>query len=45
MRSMFGMILVMVVALLVVAAGGLIWYLSQTAEFTRVDSPAAAESR
>ncbi|HSP44162.1 MAG TPA: hypothetical protein VLO11_14905 [Luteolibacter sp.] len=44
MRSLFGMILVMVVALLVVAGCGLIWYLSSSAEFSRVDQP-AVESR
>ncbi|MFZ9936769.1 MAG: hypothetical protein ACO3JG_06875 [Luteolibacter sp.] len=45
MRNMFGMIVVWAVILMVVTAGGLIWYLSRTAEFSRVDQPAAVEGR
>ena len=45
MRSMFGMFVVWVVILLVVTAGGLIWHLSRTAEFSRVDQPASVEGR
>lgn len=45
MRSMFGMVLVLIVTLLVVTAGGLIWHLSRTAEFSRVDQPASVEGR
>ncbi len=45
MRSVIGMIVVWTVTLLVVTAGGLIWYLSHTAEFSRVDQPAAVGGR
>jgi flagellar basal body-associated protein FliL len=45
MRSLFGMVMVMIVVILVVAAAGLIWHLSKTAEFSRNDAPKAAEAR
>ena len=45
MRSLFGMMMVLIVAILVVAAGGVIWHLSKTAEFSRADRPAAESSR
>ena len=39
------MLLVMVVFLLVFAAGGLIWYLSRTTEFSRKDVAPASQTR
>jgi len=44
-RSFFGMILVLLVFVMVVGGSGLIWYLSRTAEFSRVDRPPAGENR
>jgi len=35
MKSCFGMLLALVLFILVIGGGGLIWYLSETAEFSR----------
>jgi hypothetical protein len=45
MRSFLGMILALMVLLLAVGSSALIWYLSQTAEFSRTDRPAALQQR
>ncbi len=45
MRSFLGMLLVLLIFLLVVGGSGLIWYLSDTAGFTRSDRPAAVQQR
>jgi len=44
MKSFLGMILTLLVFVAVVGGGALIWYLSQTAEFSRTDSKPAASS-
>ena len=43
MKSCFGMLLALVLFILVIGGGGLIWYLSKTAEFSRAgdDAPVA----
>ena len=45
MKSSCGMMLVLLVFVLVVTSGALIWYLSKTAEFSRKDTPPAAQTR
>ena len=42
MKSCLGMLLTLVVLLAVIVSGAAIWYLSNTAEFTRKDAPAPA---
>ncbi|MEK7951913.1 hypothetical protein [Luteolibacter soli] len=42
MKSCFGMLLTMIVLFAVIASSATIWYLSNTAEFSRKDAPAAA---
>jgi hypothetical protein len=43
MKSCFGMLFALVLFALVIGGGGLIWYLSKTAEFSRVgESPPAS---
>lgn len=43
MKSCFGMLLALVLFALVIGGGGLIWYLSETAEFSRAgDNPPVA---
>ncbi len=43
MKSCFGMLLALVFFVLVIGGGGLIWYLSKTAEFSRTgDNPPVA---
>jgi flagellar basal body-associated protein FliL len=41
MKSFFGMLIVLIVLVAVVGGGALLWYLSDTAEFTRKDAPSA----
>lgn len=41
MKSCFGLLVVLLVFTLVIGGGGLIWYLSHSAEFSRNDAPAA----
>ena len=41
MKSCFGMLLTLIVLLAVIISGVTIWYLSDTAQFTRKDAPAA----
>jgi flagellar basal body-associated protein FliL len=40
MKSCFGMLLVLLIVLAILGTGGLIWYLSSTATFTRKDAAA-----
>jgi hypothetical protein len=42
MKSCFGLLVVLLVFTLVIGGGGLIWYLSYSAEFSRNDAPPAA---
>ena len=42
MNSCLGMLLAILVFTVVVGGGGLIWYLSHTAEFSRTDAAAPA---
>jgi hypothetical protein len=39
MKSCFGMLLILLVLTAVIGTGGLLWYLSSSAEFTRKDAP------
>jgi flagellar basal body-associated protein FliL len=39
MKSCFGLLLVLLVFTLVAGGGGLVWYLSHSAEFSRKDAP------
>jgi flagellar basal body-associated protein FliL len=41
MKSFFGMLLVLLVLVAVVGGGALLWYLSDTTEFSRKDAPTA----
>ncbi|MEI7928402.1 MAG: hypothetical protein WCH40_07615 [Verrucomicrobiales bacterium] len=41
MKSCLGLLLVLLVVVAVLGAGGLIWYLSSTAEFSRKDAASA----
>jgi flagellar basal body-associated protein FliL len=41
MKSCLGLLLVLLVMVAVLGTGGLIWYLSSNAEFTRKDAPEA----
>ncbi|MCW1925949.1 hypothetical protein OKA05_25545 [Luteolibacter arcticus] len=45
MKSCFGMFLTLIVLLAVIFSGAAIWYLSDTAEFTRKDAPAVPAAR
>lgn len=38
MKSCFGLLFVLLVLIAVIGTGGLIWYLSATAEFSRKDA-------
>jgi hypothetical protein len=40
MKSCLGLLFILLVFTLVVGGGGLIWYLSRSAEFSRKDAPA-----
>ena len=42
MKSCIGLLLVLLVMVAVLGTGGLIWYLSSNAEFTRKDAPSAS---
>ena len=42
MKSCFGMLLTLIVLLAVIVSGATIFYLSNTAEFSRKDAPAAS---
>lgn len=41
MKSCLGLLITLLVFVIVIGGGGLIWYLSDTTEFTRKDTPAA----
>jgi hypothetical protein len=41
MKSCLGMLITLIILLAVIGSGAAIWYLSDTAEFTRKDAPAA----
>jgi hypothetical protein len=41
MKSCLGMLLTLVILLAVIGTGAAIWYLSDTAEFSRKETPAA----
>jgi flagellar basal body-associated protein FliL len=45
MKSCFGMLLTLIVLLAVIFSGATIWYLSNSAEFTRKDAPAPPAAR
>jgi hypothetical protein len=45
MKSCFGMLLTLIVLLAVILSGATIWYLSNSAEFTRKDAPAPAAAK
>ncbi len=42
MKSCLGMLITLIILLAVIGSGAAIWYLSDTAEFTRKDAPATA---
>ena len=42
MKSFLGLLFALTIFVLVVGGGGLIWYLSTTSEFSRVESPSPA---
>lgn len=44
MKSFFGMLLVLIVLVAVIGGGALLWYLSDTAEYSRKDAPPAPSS-
>lgn len=41
MKSCLGLLLALIILLAVIGTGAAIWYLSDTAEFTRKEAPAA----
>jgi hypothetical protein len=41
MKSCFGMLLTLIILIAVIVSSAAIWYLSDTAEFSRKDAPAA----
>lgn len=45
MKSCLALMFVSLLALLLIGGGALFWYLSDTAEFTRADSPAPSADR
>lgn len=45
MKSCLALLICMLTAMLVLGGGGLLWYLSETAEFSRVPNPSAALSK
>ena len=45
MKSCLGLLIALLVFILVIGGGALIWYLSDTATFTRTNAPAAAPAK